>query len=49
LFYTLRSDPVPVTLKGRAAYWKKHYNTKLGAGTEAEYIHDAKLININYL
>lgn len=27
-------------LAGQAAYWKKWYNTELGAGTEDEYIHN---------
>ena len=27
---------------GMAAYWKTHYNTDGGAGTEAEYVHNWK-------
>jgi hypothetical protein len=30
--------PAPGDLDGQAAYWKEHYNTFLGAGTEEEYI-----------
>ena len=30
--------PLPDTLPGQAAYWKKYYNTELGAGTTKEYL-----------
>ncbi|MEO5346732.1 MAG: hypothetical protein H7834_10200 [Magnetococcus sp. YQC-9] len=30
--------PAPDDLAGLARYWKQHYNTPLGAGTEAEFI-----------
>tara|TARA_B100001939_G_scaffold83698_1_gene71424 strand:+ start:1012 stop:1500 length:489 start_codon:yes stop_codon:yes gene_type:complete len=30
--------PLPSTLEERAAFWKKHYNTEMGKGTEAHYI-----------
>lgn len=30
--------PSAADIPGLAAYWKKHYNTPLGAGTEAEFI-----------
>lgn len=30
--------PIPDSLEGQAAYWKKHYNTILGKGTEEGYI-----------
>jgi hypothetical protein len=30
--------PIPVTIEGQAAYWKKYYNTVYGAGTEEEYL-----------
>lgn len=29
---------IPKTVKGQAAYWKKHYNTYLGKGTVDEYM-----------
>ena len=29
---------IPFGLQAHAAYWKKYYNTPLGAGTEDEYI-----------
>lgn len=34
------SDPLPVAsdVEGLAAYWKQHYNTFRGAGTEREFI-----------
>ena len=34
----LTAEEIPNTLNGRAAYWKKHYNTPAGAGTAAKYI-----------
>lgn len=36
--YLRKPDPIPRSLGEQAAYWKKHYNTHLGAGTEEEYI-----------
>ena len=29
-------------IEGMARYWKKYYNTPLGAGTEEEFIHNYK-------
>jgi hypothetical protein len=40
-FYKLIPAPIPADLAGRALYWKTHYNTKLGKGTVAKYIHKA--------
>ena len=31
-------DPMPTTLWGWAAYWKEHFNTHLGKGTEEEFV-----------
>jgi hypothetical protein len=41
LHYKLRPGAVPQTLKGRAEYWKKHYNSVLGKGTVEHYIASA--------
>lgn len=40
VFYRRIKDPLPAAgdVPGQAAYWKEHYNTYLGAGTEDEYI-----------
>lgn len=38
LHYLLIPEPVPQTLKGRAEYWKKYYNTVAGKGSPADYI-----------
>lgn len=43
LFYALISEPIPDTIKGRAAYWKKHYNTELGDGTVQQYFDTAAI------
>lgn len=29
---------IPTTLDGQARYWKEHYNTHLGKGSEEEYV-----------
>ncbi|HIF9256515.1 TPA: hypothetical protein ACX6Q6_003539 [Photobacterium damselae] len=41
LRYLAVPAPVPSTLAERAAYWKRWYNTKYGAGTVEEYISKA--------
>ena len=38
LLYWLKGDPIPKTIEERAAYWKLHYNTKLGKGTVEHYL-----------
>ncbi|MFY4767444.1 hypothetical protein ACOTV5_02300 [Aliarcobacter butzleri] len=38
LLYWLKGDPIPQTIQERAAYWKLHYNTKLGKGTVEHYL-----------
>jgi len=42
LHYKLRPGAIPQTLKGRAEYWKKYYNTVLGKGTVDQYIVSAR-------
>ena len=44
LKYKRIPEEIPRTIEGRAAYWKKHYNTVAGKGTEEEYIKNAKLV-----
>ena len=36
-------EALPTDLSGYAKYWKRYYNTYLGAGTEEEFIHNYKL------
>jgi hypothetical protein len=38
LIYYRAPGQLPDSLEGQAAYYKKNYNTPLGAGTEQEYI-----------
>lgn len=38
LKYLLVPGAIPDTIQGRAAYWKKWYNSELGAGTPEHYI-----------
>lgn len=44
IHYFRKSDPLPAAgdIAGYAAYWKKHYNTTQGKGTEAEFIANYK-------
>jgi type VI secretion system secreted protein VgrG len=42
LHYWRVKGAIPKTLKGRAAYWKKHYNTALGKGTVDKYLKAVK-------
>lgn len=42
IHYLRVPEPLPTTIEGYAAYWKKHYNTYLGAGTEEEFIQNYK-------
>ncbi|HSX49920.1 MAG TPA: hypothetical protein VLF09_03120 [Cellvibrio sp.] len=48
LHYKLKPEPIPLTLVGRAAYWKKYYNTSLGKGTPAEYIERVKPFQVYF-
>ena len=36
--YLRAPGSIPKTLEGQAAYWKQHYNTRLGKGTVEEYL-----------
>ncbi len=38
LKYKLIPEEIPVTIEDRAKYWKKYYNTILGAGTIEHYL-----------
>ena len=38
LYYYAVPKPLPQDLPSMAAFWKLHYNTVLGAGTEEEFI-----------
>ena len=40
--YLRVSEKMPDNLTGWAKYWKEHYNTRLGKGTEAEFIRNFK-------
>lgn len=42
LFYKLIPDLFPAHLPGRAAYWKRFYNTFDGKGTSEEYMRNAQ-------
>ncbi len=38
LFYKKIPEKIPNSIKARAFYWKKYYNSSLGKGTEEHYI-----------
>jgi len=40
--YLRRPEPLPSTIAEMAAYWKRHYNSYLGAGTIDEFIKNFK-------
>jgi hypothetical protein len=42
LHYLRVPEPLPTTIDGYARYWKQHYNTILGKGTETEFIYNYK-------
>ena len=46
MLYWLKSDPIPETIEERAAYWKLHYNTKLGKGTIEHYLEMNKIYGV---
>jgi hypothetical protein len=35
-------EPIPIDLQGWATYWKKHYNTVKGKGTDIEFMSNYK-------
>lgn len=45
LRYRTVADEIPGTIRGRAEYWKKHYNSSAGKGTVEHYIEQAKKLN----
>ena len=38
IHYRRMPGAIPKAMPGRAAYWKKHYNTRLGKGTVDHYV-----------
>lgn len=44
IHYRRKPGAIPDNLNGWAAYWKKHYNTPLGAGTVEEFVHNYELV-----
>lgn len=42
VFYLRKPGAIPFGIQGQAEYWKKHYNTYLGAGTVEEYVRNYK-------
>ena len=38
LLFWRHPEPIPTDLEGQAHYWKRYYNTPLGADTPSEYI-----------
>ena len=46
LYIGLTEEPIPDTMKGRAEYWKKYYNTVDGKGTIEDYINKNSILVI---
>ena len=47
LFLLNIPDPIPCDVAGQAAYWKCHYNTIQGSGTEQKFINDVSTLGSN--
>ena len=41
LHYLLRPEEIPLSLRGRAEYWKQFYNSMAGKGTVRHYMDNA--------
>jgi len=41
LHYRLRPEEIPLSLRGRAEYWKQFYNSMAGKGTVQHYLQNA--------
>jgi hypothetical protein len=44
IHYVRKPGLIPITVTGQALYWKKHYNTELGKGTESEFVKNYALV-----
>lgn len=47
LFYKLIPDAIPSSVEGRAAYWKRFYNTESGVGNAAKYVQNVRIYGAN--
>lgn len=45
LFLLNIPENIPCDVEGQASYWKRHYNTAAGAGTEEKFINDVRALN----
>jgi hypothetical protein len=44
LYFMAFSAPIPPDVEGQAAYWKRYYNTSLGAGTPEQFVANASKV-----
>jgi hypothetical protein len=44
IHYVRKPGAIPITVTDQAMYWKKHFNTELGKGTEREFIDNYALV-----
>ncbi|MFI7944595.1 hypothetical protein [Citrobacter freundii] len=49
LRYLAVSEPIPQTREGRAAYWKKYYNTSAGKDTPQDYLNKCQRAGVDAL
>ncbi len=49
LRYLIVAESIPDTREGRAAYWKKYYNTSAGKGTPADYLEKCQRAGVDAL
>lgn len=48
LYFEAIGTPVPANVEGQAAWWKRHYNTHLGAGTTDQFLRSARKVPDNW-
>jgi hypothetical protein len=48
LYVEAVGKPVPADLEGQAQWWKRHYNTYLGAGTAQQFVRSASKVPENW-
>lgn len=48
LYVEAVGKPVPADLEGQARWWKRHYNTYLGAGTASQFVRSASKVPENW-
>lgn len=48
VYFEAIGTPVPADVEGQAAWWKRHYNTRLGKGTTAQFLRSSRKVPDNW-